>query len=308
MPVTVPSCLADFERYLRDADRSPNTITGYLDDLRDFARWFEATNGEPLTPAAMTPTDVRAYRQHLLNERKLRPATINRRLATLSAYARWARTTGQIESDPTAKVQAVEEVASGPRWLDRKQRFALQRAIEQEQQIAEAWPGQRRSLWRMRDVALMTLLLNTGLRVAEVAGLDVGDVVLKARSGKVTVQGKGTKVRAVPLNAEARAALELWQSLRPVGDSPALFLSQQLTRMTTRSIERVVAEYGRRARIEGLTPHRLRHTFAKLLVDRGIPIDQVGILLGHANLNTTRIYTRPSEHDLEQAVEALMES
>jgi site-specific recombinase XerD len=78
-------------------------------------------------------------------------------------------------------------------------------------------------------------------------------------------------------------------------------------RMTTRSIERVVGDYGQAARLDKLTPHMLRHSFAKVLVDRGVSIDQVAQLLGHSNLNTTRIYTRPSEQDLARAVEMLGE-
>jgi site-specific recombinase XerD len=298
--------LTDFQNYLRDADRSDNTISGYLDDLADFVRWFEVTNAEALAPAAITPSDVRAYKQHLLG-RKLKPATINRRLASLSAYARWAIETRQIETDPTAKIQLVEQVKAGPKWLDRKQRFALQRVIEQQMQLANAQAGCRRSLWRARDALLMMVMLNTGLRVAELAGLDRADVDMKPRSGKVTVRGKGTKLRAVPLNAEARAALERWLALRPPVETTAVFVSQFLLRMTTRSVERVVAEYGQRAKLDTLTPHMLRHTFAKTLVDRGIPIDQVSTLLGHANLNTTRIYTTPGERDLERAVETLLE-
>jgi site-specific recombinase XerD len=293
--------LKDFEQHLRGADRSENTITGYGDDLADFAKWFETTNTEPLTPANITPSDVRAYKQHLLN-RKLKLATINRRLASLSAYARWAIEAGQIESDPTAKIQPVKQVQAGPKWLDRKQRFVLQRIVEQQVQLAAVRPEGRRSLWRLRDAMLITVMTHTGLRVAEVAGLDLSDVELKPRSGKITVRGKGTEIRTVPLNVEARTALERWLALRPPVETPAVFVSQFLLRMTTRSVERVVAEYGQRAKLDTLTPHMLRHTFAKTLVDRGIPIDQVSTLLGHANLNTTRIYTTPGERDLERAM------
>lgn len=302
----MPNFLKDFEQYLTDADRSLYTVTGYLNDLGDFIHWFERTNDEAFSSAAITPSDARAYKQHLLG-RKLKAATINRRLASLSAYARWAIETGQIESNPVAKIQLVEQVKAGPKWLDRKQRFALQRAVEQQLQLADTQPNCRRSLWRTRDAVLMTLLPNTGLRVAEVASLDLTDVELKPRSGKVTVRGKGTKMRVVPLNAEARAALQRWLNLRPRVETPAVFISQFLVRLTTRSLERVVAEYGQRAKLEALTPHVLRHTFAKTLVDRNVPIDQVGTLLGHANLNTTRIYTTPGERDLEKAVETLLE-
>ncbi len=87
-----------------------------------------------------------------------------------------------------------------------------------------------------------------------------------------------------------------------------MLVSQLLARITTRSIERVVEEHAHRARLERLTPHMLRHTFAKMLLERGVPLDQVATLLGHSNLNTTRIYTTPSAQDLANAVEALVET
>jgi integrase/recombinase XerC len=133
--------------------------------------------------------------------------------------------------------------------------------------------------------------------------LDVGDVELNPRSGRVQVRGKGRKARAVPLNAEAREKLQVWLAARPTTETSALFVSQMSTRVTTRTVERVVTEYGYRARFDNLTPHTLRHTFAKSLVDGGVPIEQVAKLLGHSRLNTTRIYTDPNERDLEKALE-----
>lgn len=296
-----------FADFLRENDCRPATVTGYLADLTDFARWFEQANGQTLAPERLTPSDVREYRQHLLSTRKLKPNTVNRRLASLSAYARWAKVCGRIQADPTARIQPVPHVENGPRWLDKPQRFALQRAVEQALQLAASCSEARRSLWRVRDAVLLVAMLNTGLRVSEVVGLDVDDLALKPRSGSLQTVGKGGKQRSVPLNVEARDALERWLALRPQTDSPAVFVSQVLQRMTARSVERVVAEYGRVARIEGLTPHVLRHSFAKSLVDRGVPLDQVATLLGHSNLNTTRLYTTPGERDLERAVEALLD-
>lgn len=305
MTTAIVPCIDAFEQALLNDDRSEHTRAGYVNDLHDFRGWFELTNAETFGPTAITPTDVREYRQHLLVVRKLKPATINRRLASLASFARWAIETEQIETDPTARIRPIEQVPGGPHWLDRKQRFALQRAIEKESQTAASQQERRRSLWRTRNATLMSLMLNTGLRVAEVSGLDIEAVEVKPRSGRVVVRGKGNKVRTVPLNAEARDAAGRWLTLRPNDDCRAFFVSQALTRMTTRSIERVVADYGHLARLEKLTPHVLRHTFAKTLMDRGIPIDQVAQLLGHANLNTTRVYTTPGQRDLERAVEAM---
>jgi site-specific recombinase XerD len=302
------SFLENFAQELRDQDRSDNTVLGYLTDVKDFQRWFEQTNGENFSLPSLTPTDIREYRQHLWTVRKLSPNTVNRRLASLAALTTWGMTRKQIQVDPMSHIKYIKQVPVAEcRWLDKKQRFALQRVIEKELQESSRLPV-RRSLWRGRDAVLVTLMLNTGLRVAEVAALDVGDVELNPRSGRIQVRGKGRKARTVPLNAEAREKLQAWLATRPATETSALFVSQMLTRVTTRTVERVVTDYGYRARLEQLTPHTLRHTFAKSLVDRGVPIDQVAKLLGHSNLNTTRIYTEPNERDLEKAVDMLVES
>ena len=295
-----------FAAYLREQDRSENTVSGYLADLTHFTRWHELTNGEKLTMENVTPIDVREYRDTMMRH-KLSPNTANRRLASLSAYFRFGMETEQIAADPTAKIRPVKQIASSVRWLDRKQRFALQRIIEQACQLSALHHYPRRSLWQLRDAMLVTVMLHTGVRVAEVANLDQSDVDLKPRSGTIHVRGKGNKHRDVPLNAEARDALQKWLAVRPNPDTPAVFVSQFMRRMTTRTIERVISEYGTKAKLAPLTPHMLRHTFAKTLVDRGVPIDQVATLLGHSNLNTTRIYTQPSQQDLERAVATLVD-
>src|SRR5512136_1727190 len=104
----------------------------------------------------------------------------------------WAKETGRIEHDPTANVRFVEEAARGPRYLDKKEQYALQRAIERDLQFSQMhYP--RRWLSRRRDASLVLMLLHTGLRVSEVIAMQRSDVQLSERKGQVTVQGKGTK-------------------------------------------------------------------------------------------------------------------
>ncbi|HDQ74208.1 MAG TPA: recombinase, partial [Chloroflexi bacterium] len=244
-----------------------------------------------------------------LTVRDLAPATVNRRLAGLRAYAAWAKSTGALATDPTAEVQFVDEQRSPPRWLDRQQQVALRRTLdltleraELEARLAEleGRPPPPALIWTRRDVALVLFLLNTGLRVAELTHLDLDHVELHPRSGQATVLGKGCKRRTIPLNAEARSALAAWLAVRPESASPALFTGRRGARLGARSVQRIVARCG-----EGLTPHVLRHTFAKNLVNAGVGLEKAADLLGHSRLDTTRIYTRPGWQDLEEAVEAL---
>jgi len=144
--------------------------------------------------------------------------------------------------------------------------------------------------------------LSTPLRVSELCALDVSDIVLNERSGSVVVRyGKGGKRREIPLNATARRALKAWLKVRGSGPG-SLFTSRRGGGITPRGVEYMVARYAYDARLEDVTPHTLRHTFCKQLVDAGESLDRVAILAGHASLNTTARYTRPTVRDQEAAV------
>ncbi len=294
--------LQDFEDHLRQAGRADRTVRGYLRDLRLFARWIEQTTGEPLSPARLTPTDVRLYRQHLLAVEKAAPATVNRRLAAIRAYARWARETGRTEINAANGVRGVAEQQTAPRWLSRTEQAALLREAERDLAAARTEAARRQAL---RDRAILVLLLHTGLRVGELCALELSDLEISERKGSLRVRaGKGEKARTVPLNRTARAALREWLEVRPEAETPLLFVGKRGDGLTPSAVQRRLAALGRRAGVEA-TPHTLRHTFAKNLVDAGVTLEKVAALLGHASLNTTRIYTTPSQADLDRAVRAL---
>ena len=289
--------LHEFETALYDADRSPATVASYCLATQQFAEWLTVERAESYVTMrefvrAITPTDVRQYRA-TLEKTKLAPGTINRRLVTLRVLARWARQAGLIEGDPVNGIKLVKEVQTAPRWLDRKEQYALRRAAEKD--------GDPRNL------AIILLMLNTGLRVSEVAGLKLEDVTLGERKGEVVVRGKGNKERTVPLNAEARKALRAYLDQRPKTDLPNFFIGQRRETLGKLGIQYQVATLARLANLEHCTPHTLRHTFAKNLIDTGVSIDRVALLLGHRNLTTTARYTRASQADLAREVEKLGE-
>lgn len=136
MKETPAESMTAFEAYLHEQDCAALTVRGYLADLEHFAAWFNQTNAEALSPERLTPTDVKAYKQHLLVAERRKASTVNRRLAALSAYAKGALVTGQIHSDPTLHVKSVKQVAAAPKWLDKQEQFALQRAIECDLELA----------------------------------------------------------------------------------------------------------------------------------------------------------------------------
>ena len=294
----------DYEDYLKSQDRAPLTVRGYLSDLRLFARWFEKTNGEAMTIDNWTSADVRAYRQHLLDS-GIAPKTINRRLVALVSFGNWAALAGHIAVNPALHIRSVAMASLAPKWLENRERAALVRAIEKDLQIARIrYPR----LWvlRLRDAAMVTVLLHTGWRVGELCALRLSDVQMSERKGKLTVRmGKGTKQRVVPLNGKARQMLQQWLLHRPPVDTNALFVGQRGGAVNERTVQRAVARLSKAAELEGVTPHILRHTFAKSLIENGVTLEKVAALLGHSDLNTTRIYVTPSERELEAAVDGL---
>lgn len=300
--------LDQFSQYLEEQDRSPQTVRGYINDLQLFGQWFAQTNGEPARFTTITPTDIREYRQYLLMIEQRKASTVNRRLASISALMQWGKQTGQVDLNPVENVRSVPQVESGPRYLDRKEQYALQRAIERDLQLSQLrYP--RRHVSRRRDASLVIFLLHTGLRLGEALALRLNDLELSDRKGQVIVrQGKGRKQRMIPLNIAARQAVHAWLDKRSEIANDYLWMPvefQSETAMSSRSAQRIIRRLGQEAGLPDLTPHMLRHSFAKNLVDSGVSIEKVAALLGHSNLNTTRIYIEPSPHDLEAAVDLL---
>ena len=149
--------LDEFQAYLLAEDRSPVTIAGYVGDVRLFAQWFEKQFKEPLTPGALTNEAVRGYKQYLLDQAN-KPKTINRRLAALAAYTHWMDQAGYMKNarNPVQGVKAVKETQLAPKWLDKKQRAALLRAVDKEVEEANRrYPRLR--VMVLRDGAIVRL-------------------------------------------------------------------------------------------------------------------------------------------------------
>jgi site-specific recombinase XerD len=187
-------------------------------------------------------------------------------------------------------VRVKEQKDVAPRWLSRKEQLAFLRAVRQGE--------------NQRDLAIIQMLLGAGLRISETAALRMSDLELHDRSGWVYVRtGKGMKTRSIPLSVHVRKALQVYLKKRTGADEDDLFVGQRGS-LSEWGIHAVVKKYAYQARLEDVTAHTLRHSFAKNLVDAGTPLDQVAILLGHESLDTTRIYTQPSRRDLERAVKS----
>jgi site-specific recombinase XerD len=289
--------LERFLEHLAAGERSPHTLVSYRSDLVAFARWFEAATGEPCQLELLTPTDLRLYKNHLVDELGHKPATVGRKLASLKSLLAWAQQAGrQLAVAPAQVPRAPDQIRPGPRWLDRREQLALLRAVERG--------------GNPRDLAVVQLLLHTGLRVAELCQLTWQDVELGPRSGLLVVrQGKGRKRREIPLNAEARKALEALgyeeKAEDPEQRSERVVLGQRGP-LTPRGVQSLLRKYltpnVAAGGLERLSPHLLRHSFCKNLRQAGASLEETAALAGHNTLDTTRLYAEPSRKDLERAV------
>ncbi|MFZ5915474.1 MAG: tyrosine-type recombinase/integrase [Chloroflexota bacterium] len=295
----------DFAQHLRRRGRSDATVHAYSRDLAAFAVWFSATNGETMTPERITALDMRDYKGYLQATRNHAPATVNRKLAALSVFFTWARDEGLTTGDPTGGIKMVRRARTAPRWLERSEQRDLARELEIAVQTARTEAARFRA---RRDQAMAWLMLGAGLRVGEVAGLKLADLTLRERSGQVVVRAetaKGDKQRTAPLNATVRKALVAWLEVHPGDGDPWLFLSQKGGPMSVQAIYRRLKGHARRAGLERITPHNLRHSCAKNLADRGVSLDRVAAILGHESLDTTALYTQPSQADLAHEMDKI---
>ena len=294
-PDATASERAAFARFLAaERNLSAHTQRGYLSDVRQFQHFL----GDAASGAAATPEHVRDFLAELHGKRH--PATLGRKLAALRCFFRFAVRSGWRQSDPTEGIPAPRAPKRLPRPL----------AVDDCVALAETTPTvepetPRESERDARDRALVELLYGAGLRVSELAALDVADV--DTERGDVRVLGKGGKERIVPLPQEARRALARYLAMRVAGAAPAspLFTSlrapKRATRLGVRDVRRVLQRLARRAGLrDRVHPHRLRHSYATHLLDMGADLREIQELLGHASLSTTEKYTAVSMERLAE--------
>lgn len=267
------------------------TREAYELHVRGYGAWLGSREG---AAAALLPRArdhaARDFKRFLKVERGWKPTSVNLALAGIDSFNRFLGLgAANVAREPVAQ--------ASPRALSEEEQRDLLR-------VAEAS--------KPRDRAIVVLLLYTGLRLGELAALDLADTRLSARKGVVVVRaGKGDSYREVPLNGPVRAALESWLELRrrrEVGDQvarePALLMAARGSRLSPRAIDRVVRGMGARAGI-ALSAHVLRHTWVTNLVRGGHDVVLVAELAGHRRLETTRRYSLPSHADRQAAMESL---
>jgi integrase/recombinase XerD len=293
----VESTVNAFLNYMRvEKGLAANTVAAYGRDLKKFTA-FMAKHETAL--AAIRRDDIVDFLRSLY-QRKLDSRSVARHLVTLRNFFRFALSEGTVKADPTLNLESPKLRKTLPSYLRVEE---VERLLEQPD---------LRTILGVRDKALLELLYSTGLRVSELVGLRVGD--LELRMGCLRCIGKGNKERLVPVGRRALTAVEqylqdarpqLLHSRRQESAVSFLFLNGRGGRLSRVGVWKILAAYGRRAGLRGkLTPHKLRHSFATHLLERGADLRSVQLMLGHADISTTQIYTHVVEERLKHIYKA----
>lgn len=266
---------------------SKNTLEAYRRDLAQYLRWLAPTG---VAINASTKAELDAY--FAACHAQTKATTANRRLTVFRRYFRWALRERLVAADPTLRLQAARQALRVPKTLTEAQVEALLNAPDAGTALG------------LRDRTMLELIYASGLRVSELVDLRV--VQLSMSDGILKVFGKGAKERLVPFGETARLWLERYLlESRPVilgGQQTAdLFVTQRGAGMTRVMFWMIVKKYALAARINApLSPHTLRHAFATHLLNHGADLRAVQMLLGHADISTTTIYTHVARERLRQ--------
>lgn len=278
----------EFLRYLAvERNASPRTLKAYRQAL-------EAFHAENKTPwKKCTTDDFRTYLFDLMKREQAR-SYVRVQFSALRTFYRFLAERKKLRRDPVRELQLPK--------IDKKLPLVLTRSQIDELLAAPLKIDKNRAapVWMpLRDVAIMELFYSSGLRLSELAALDVADVDLYTES--VRVFGKGRKERECPVGLPALETIQRYRAAANV-HSGSLFLNKSRKRISPRSIWLILKRYLRHTSIPiSISPHKLRHSFATHLLDRGADLRSVQALLGHASLSTTQIYTHVTVERLKKA-------
>jgi len=287
-----------FLSYLRvERGLAHNTILAYGRDLKKFAQFLRKRRKSRVEE--VNRDDVVDFLTSLYKE-KLDSRSVARYLVSLRALYRFAMMEGMVQVDPTENLESPKVRNTLPTYL----------RVDEIDKLLEA-PDLAKPLG-LRDRGMLEVLYSTGLRVSELLNLRVSDIDM--RMGCVRCIGKGDKERLVPIGRKAIAAVEqylaqgrpkLARPSAPPPHSQVLFLTIQGKRLSRVTIWKILHDYGTKLGLRGrLTPHKLRHSFATHLLERGADLRSVQLMLGHADISTTQIYTHVVEERLKQIYKA----
>jgi integrase/recombinase XerC len=298
MSTTLTTLTSEFLRSAEaERDLSPHTLSAYRSDLAQFATWAQEKD-----VAEIDQIDrrlLRRYVSELSDARKLARRSVVRKMSAIRSLLKWASLQGFASAHAADDISIPKLARPLPHVLKASDAAALCVLPPDDDPIG------------VRDRAAIELLYGSGVRVAELCGLDLDDVDLKHRT--LSVLGKGRKERRVPITEPAERAVDRYitearpELLLARGDKalaiPALFINTRGNRLGPRSVRNFLAKYSTAEGMKSISPHTMRHSFATHLLDGGADLRVVQELLGHESLSTTQIYTHVSTERLRAVYE-----
>lgn len=281
--------IQDFLDVLKQRRLSPHTLTAYASDLYLVEDYLK----KPLLQVR-----ERELFRYMASLDHLKASTVRRRLIALKRFFDYAERQGHIQEDPAGNLAAPGLPKRLPKYLSNKE----------VQNLFETLPAKNDE--DVRNLTMMKLLYYTGMRIGEVQQLDLGHILWETK--QLLVRGKGDKERLIPMSLKLEEVLLHWFQLRSEMNfvrSEAFFISlgrnHRGKRISYGALRQIVKSMLKEAGLGDYSPHKLRHTFATQLLDRGAPLEQISKLLGHSRLDTTLIYAQTEPGKLRSAVELL---
>jgi site-specific recombinase XerD len=295
MGTQIEDLITLYQDYLAGLGRSTLTIKNYISNLKLFRKWYEKTYEARGTDfAQVKDIDLLSYRNYLQYEKRHKTATINQHVAALRSFFSFLHIEGVIRESVIANLKPLSKpYLRAPDVPKRAQILKLFRMVN---------TGNDRG---KRDFAILQLFVQCGLRLSEVASIEIGDIHISERKGALRIAGgKGDRPREVSMNKTARHALKAYLEVRPaLPDTKKLFISQLNRPLSPRSIYHLTKKYLESAGLPDLSCHDLRHLFATNLYNRHKDILLVKEALGHKTLESTLRYSHKTEEEIASAME-----
>ena len=278
------------DRFLQwlEAERrySPLTVRNYRRDLDNFLEW-KMLDRDSFTPELIKREDIEEWIIYLSEEQKLKSSSVNRAVASLRTFWRWMLNHNHVKRDIVSLIRSAKMPRRLPVFVPDSRMVEVIEGVKEDLRSGD--------FVRVRDAVVVVLFYTSGMRLAELHQVNVGDI--SADFSNIRVLGKGNKERIVPLIAPVQEILKKYCGQKSsqnicIDQKKALILSEKEERLSQRTLQRIVDRVLKASGVQGKTsPHVLRHTFATHLLNMGADLRDIQELLGHSSLKATQVYT-----------------
>ncbi|UZW12579.1 tyrosine-type recombinase/integrase [Clostridium pasteurianum] len=274
-----------FEEWLKEKDKSKNTISCYLRDVKEFEGWLSILDFSGLREV---PQIFLIHFKKFQKGTGASITTINRKLASVNSFYKYMYQKGFINEELKVEPYKDKDVKQY-KGLEESELWKLRTEIHKSKNLFH--------------ICIFEILINTGIRVSELVNIKLSDIQISERKGSLTVIGKGEAKRTVPLNKNVRKAIKKYLQVRKNDDNEYLLIGQR-GKLERNAVNLILEKYGSRVGIK-VTPHMARHTLGYNLIKQGVPITTIQQVLGHENIQTTNTYTLTIERDIVDALEEI---